>query len=123
MQGAILLNYGENIKQVESEEIRKFLHSLLFQIGIPLEGIWDTDDELKIDQKIKLRSLLAKHNIQVIDDMNGHVQVYVDELLVGEWFKCTYTLKRDLSELDRKKQLRMEMHINFWTIFEGQENQ
>jgi hypothetical protein len=121
MQGTILLNYNENVKQVEEEEKTRFLRGLLEQMGVPVEEFWTTDTSLSIDQRIKLRNILATYGIQVIDDLDGHMQVYVDKELVGEWFKSTYKLKRDLRELDPKKQLYMEMTINFWTIFEQQE--
>jgi hypothetical protein len=90
-------------------------------MGVPVQDFWTTDTVLSIDQRIKLRSILATYSIQVIDDLDGHMQVYVEKELVGEWFKSTYKLKRDLRQLDPKKQLYMEMIINCWTIFEEQE--
>lgn len=121
MQGTILLNHNENVKQVEEEEKSRFLRNLLEQMGVPVQDFWTTDTVLSIDQRIKLRSILATYSIQVIDDLDGHMQVYVEKELVGEWFKSTYKLKRDLRQLDPKKQLYMEMIINCWTIFEEQE--
>jgi hypothetical protein len=121
MQGTILLNYDENVKQVEEEEKTRFLRNLLEQMGVPLDEFWATDTALSIDQRIKLRVILTTYSIQVIDDLDGHMQIYVENKLVGEWFKSTYKLKRDLRQLDPKKQLYMEMTINFWTIFEEHE--
>ena len=120
MQGIILLSYDENVKQVEEEEKSRFLRSLLEQIGVPIQDFWTTDNTLSTDQRIKLRSILATYNIQVIDNLDGHMQVYVEQELVGEWFKSIYKLKRDLQQLDRKKQLYTELSIKYWTIFEGQ---
>ncbi len=121
MQGTILLNYNENVKQIEEEEKLSFLRNLLEQMGVTVDDFWTTGTSLSIDQRVKLRTILATYGIQVIDDLDGHMQVYVERELVGEWFKSTYKLKRDLRELDPKKQLYMEMTINFWTIFEEQE--
>lgn len=121
MKGSILLNYSENVKQVEDEEKTRFLRNLLEQMGVPLEDFWETDGALSIDQRIKLRSILATYNILVIDDQDGGLKVYVEKELVGEWFKSTYKLKTDLQQLERKKQLYMEMLVNYWTIFEEQE--
>jgi len=121
MQGTILLNYDENVKQVEEEEKSRFLKNLLEQMGVEVDSFWTTETALSIDQRIKLRSILATYMIQVIDDLDGHMQIYVQDELCGEWFKSTYKLKRDLRQLDPKKQLYMEMTINCWTIFEEQE--
>jgi len=118
MKGTLLLNYDENTRKVEEEEKNRFLYSLLEQMGIPVNEFWDGNVELSVNQRIKLRSLLATYNIQVIDDLDGHMQVYVENDLVGEWHKCNYTLKKDLRQLDPKKRLYLEMAINYWSIFE-----
>jgi hypothetical protein len=123
MKGTILLNYDGNTKQVEDEEKNRFLRSLLEQMGVPINEFWTSDDLLSINQRIKLRGLLATYQIQVIDDLDGHMQVYVEDQLVGEWNKCTYKLKRDLRQLDPRKQLYLEMEVNCWSLFEESEQQ
>lgn len=123
MKGTLLLNYDENTKQIEEEEKTRFLRSLLEQMGVPINEFWTTDNLLSISQRIKLRGLLATYQIQVIDDLDGHMQVYVEDQLVGEWYKCTYKLKRDLRQLDPRKQLYLEMEVNCWSLFEEAEQQ
>ena len=121
MKGTLLLNYDENTKQVEEEEKNKFLYTLLEQMGVQVNEFWQGEVNLSIDQKIKLRNILATYGIQVIEDLDGHMQVYVEGELVGEWHPCNYKLKKDLRQLDPKKKLYLEMHVNYWTIFEEQE--
>lgn len=123
MKGTILLNYSESTRQVEDEEKLRFLRNVLDQMGVPIQDFWVTDEPLSINQRMKLRGVLASYGVQVIDDLDGHMQVYVEGELVGEWFKCTYKLKRDLRQLDPKKQLYLEMSINCWSMFEESENQ
>lgn len=123
MQGTILLNYTDNTRQVEDEEKLRFLRGVLEQMGVPIEDFWSTDGPLSINQRIRLRGVLASYGVQVIDDLDGHMQVYVEGDPVAEWFKCTYKLKRDLRELDPRKQLYLEMSINCWSLFEESENQ
>lgn len=123
MKGTLLLNHDENTKLVEEEERNKFLYALLEQIGIPVNEFWTNDSVLTIEQRMKLRNILSTYNIQVIDDLDGHMQVYVEDDLVGEWFKCEYKLKRDLRQRDLKKQLYLEMQVNYWSIFEEQESE
>ncbi len=122
MKATILLNYNENTHKVEDEEKNRFLRDLLEQMGTPISTFWVGDElSLSIQQKIQLRKLLITYSIQVIDDNDGNVRVYVDGELVGEWHKCTYKLKRDFSQIDPKKQLFLEMTINCWTLFEEQQ--
>ena len=121
MQGIILLDYAENVRQVEEEEKTKFLMSLLEQMGVPID-FWDGSIPLSVDQKIKLRTILAKNNASVIDNAEG-LKIYVGHNLFGEFYKSTYKLKKDLSQLDPKKQIFTEMTINFWTIFEEKQKE
>lgn len=118
MKATILLNYNENTRQVENEERDNFLYSLLEKMGLPIADIWNSGEPLEISQKIKLRELLTTYNVQVIDEADGHMQVFVDRELVGEWNKCTYKLKKDLQQLDRKKQLYLEMTTDCWSVFD-----
>lgn len=120
MKGTILLNYDDNIKKVEDEEKLRFLHDMLEQMGIPISNVLDTTNSLSIEQKIKLREILTTYAIQVIDDLDGNMKIYVDNEKIGEWHKCIYKLKRDLSQLDPKKQLYLEMEVNCWSVFEEQ---
>lgn len=123
MKATILLNHNENTHQVEEEEKARYLRSLLEQMGVPVQEFWTQESTLSIDQRMKLRGLMATYGIQVIDDLDGHMQVYVEGDLVAEWFKCTYKLKRDLRELDPRKQLYLEMEVNCWSLFEEAETQ
>jgi hypothetical protein len=123
MQGTILLNYNENTKQVEEEEKARFLKGLLEQMDVPIAEIWTEDLALSIEQKIKLRAVLAAYNIQIIDDLDGNLQIYVEGERVAEWQKCIYKLKRDLSQIDPRKQLYLEMKVNCWSLFEESEQE
>ncbi len=123
MKGTLLLNYDENTRLVEEEEKLRFLHDLLQQMGIPIDEFWKDGTKLSIEQKINLRNILSTYNVQVIDDLDGHMQIYVDNEIVGEWNKCQYKLKKDLRQIDPKKRLYLEMEINCWSIFEEQENE
>jgi hypothetical protein len=121
MKGTILLNYSDNTKQVEDEEKTRFLRGILDQMSVPIGEFWIADGPLSIDQKIKLRGILASYGIQVIDDLDGHMQIYVEGEKVAEWFKCTYKIKRDLRQIDPRKQFYLEMEVNCWSVFEEEE--
>jgi hypothetical protein len=125
MKGTILLNHYENTRQVEDEEKSRFLRGLLEQTfeGTPnvvaqIAEIWGNDSVLSPAQKVKMREIMNTYHIQVIDNSDGHLKVFADGEIIGEFFKPTYKLKSDPGQLDRKKQLYMEMCVECWSVFE-----
>jgi len=128
MKGTILLNHSDNTHLVEDEEKARFLRGLLEQMfeEVPevmtkIAEIWSEDGTLSPEQKIKMRQFMNIYGIQVIDDLDGHMKIYLDGQVVGEWFKCKYKLKRDLSQIDRRRQFYLEMEVNCWSVFESTE--
>lgn len=119
MKGIILLNASDNTRQVEEEEKSAFVKSILDNIGIPMPEVWGEDGSLSIQGKIKLRGILSTYNVNVIDDKDGALTVYVEKEIVATWKKPSYILKRDLSQIDPKKKLYLEMHTEAWTVFEN----
>jgi len=118
MKATILLNHSESIKKIEEEEKTRFLKYILEQMGVPIQDFWTSDDPLSVEQRIHLRGILSSFSIQVIDDRDGLLQIYVEGEKVATFKKPTYKLKRDLSELDPKKQLYLEMTIDCESLFE-----
>ncbi len=78
MKFNVLLNYDENTRQVEEEEKSKFIKQILSQMGLPVEEFWTSDTALSAREKIKLREIISAYNIVIIDDLDGHMQIYVD---------------------------------------------
>jgi hypothetical protein len=129
MKGTILLNYSDNTRQVEDEEKARFLKVILGQcfentdVAAQIETIWSVDGPLPASQKVKLRGVLATYGIQVIDDLDGHMRIYLENELIAEWYKCTYKLKRDLRAIDPRKRVYLEMEVNCWSVFDDKEEQ
>lgn len=123
MKATILLNYNENTKKVEDEEKTRYLRNILEMMGMPIQEFWPNDEPLSVDQRMKMRGVLAKYGVQVIDDLDGHMEIYVEGEKVAEWLKSSYKLKRDLSERDPRKQLYLEMEVTCWSLFEEAEEE
>jgi|ERR1035437_4977862 hypothetical protein len=128
MQGTILLNYNENTHQVEEEEKSRFLREFLentFEsspdVSTQIKEIWDVDGPLSAPQKVKMRNILNTYNVMVIDDLDGHMKIYVDNELMAEWLKCSYKLRKDLQVTDPQKRIYLEMHVECWSVFDSQE--
>lgn len=90
-------------------------------MGIPISEVWQENTTLSINQKVQLRAMLKSFDVEILDDFNGHMQIYVANEKIGEWNKPLYVLKTDLRELDPKKRLYYEMHTDYSTIFEEPE--
>src|SRR5574337_89849 len=130
MKGTILLDYDENTRQVEEEEKARFIRGILElcfndvdEVKNQIFSIWNTDGVLNAPQKVKLRGILATYGIQVIDDLDGHLQIYLENELIAEWFKCKYKLRRDLRAIDPRKRIYLEMEVNCWSVFDDKEEQ
>lgn len=130
MKGTILLDYDENTQKVEEEEKARFLRGVLEMCFNDAENvkdqilsIWNTDGVLAVSQKVKLRGILATYGIQVIDDFDGHLQIYLENELIAEWHKCKYKLKRDLRAINPRKRVYIEMEVNCWSVFDDKEEQ
>lgn len=121
MKATILLDKNENLQKVEDEEKTRYLRGILEQMGLPIQEFWTNDGPLSIDQRMKLRGVLGTFGVQVIDDLDGHMQIYVEGEKVAEWFKSTYKMKTDLRERDPRKRLYLEMEVNCWSLFEEAE--
>ena len=119
MKGLILLSHNEDTRKVENEEKNRFLRDLLAQMGVPIDDLYPEDNSLlSVDQRIKLKNLLAAYSVQLIESHDGDLQVFVENEKVGEFYKPTYVLKRDISQKDKKKQLYLEMMIHFDSVFD-----
>lgn len=123
MKATILLNHTENTREVENEEKSRFLRSILEETGVPVQEFWETDEILSVEQRIKLRNIFSIYDIQVIDDLDGRMQIYVGKEVIAEWHKPLYKLKRNLGELDPRKQLYLEMSVEYWSLFEETNDQ
>ncbi len=56
-------------------------------MGVPINELWHADQDLSVEDKIKLRGILSTYNIKTIDDSDGHLQMFVDGELIAEWNK------------------------------------
>lgn len=128
MKGTILLNHNENTRRVEEEEKFRFLRGLLVQmfedvaaVVAQIDEIWTDETNLTIDQKIRMRQFMNTYGLQVIDDGDGNMKVFLESQLIGEWFKSKYKLKQDLAQIDRKKRFYLEMEVNCWSVFDSTE--
>jgi hypothetical protein len=111
----------EDAKSVEEEERNLFLKETLSKIGVPLEEVWP-DILLTVEQKIKLRILLGKLDIEIVEDGDRGYEIYHQNNLLSKWNKPKFLLRKDNKAKSLNKRLFFEMIINTWSVFEGDEN-
>jgi len=112
----------EDAKKTEQEELQNFIHSLLSEINLPINDIWPEEGLLSINQKIYLKNLLAKFNINIISSDCDDTLIYVDKDLIATWKKPRYILKTDPSEINQAKKIFLEMIIEYESVFEQKES-
>lgn len=110
----------EDAKKVENEESNIFIRSILEQIGVPLNDVWP-DIELSVKQKVLLRDLLFKLDIEIIDNFDREYEIYCGDNLLAKWNKPKFILREDKKARSPNKRLYYEMVINTWSVFDQQE--
>lgn len=121
MQYKILLDRNEKTRDVEVQEQSRFIKSLIEALDIPIED-WDTEEPLSFEGKLNLKKTFQKYNINIINDGDSNIKVFVNSDLVGEWFKPKYKLKEDFSKINPKERLYYEMEVNCWSMFDEETN-
>lgn len=116
MQYSILLDRNENTKEVEIQEQSRFVKSILEALQVPIE--WDPEEPFSVETKRKFIKDLDNYKINIIDDMNGGMKIYVESDVIAEWKKPLFKLKQDKSQIDPKKQLYISMEVDFWSLFD-----
>jgi hypothetical protein len=107
----------DDAKIVEEEERNLFIKSVLKEIGVPLEEVWP-DISLTVEQKIRLRILLNKLEIEIIDDGDRGYEIYHNDIKLGKWIKPKFILREDNKARSLSKRLFFEMVTNTWSVFE-----
>lgn len=111
MEYIVLLASNAHLPTVEAEEQTRFILSVVEALEIPFE--WDSNEQMTVLDKIRLRKFLKQYNISILDDLDGGVKIYSGNEKIAEWKKAAYKLKEDLQQIDPKKKLYIEMKCKF----------
>jgi len=119
MRYTILLKRNENTKNIEMQEQSRFIKTILEALEVGID--YKSEEPLSIEDKVKMRKSLEFYGITIIEIFDGSLKIFAEKELIAEWKKPTYKLKQDFSQVDPKNKLYMEMNIEFWTVFEQNE--
>jgi hypothetical protein len=128
------MNWGKEVLAADRESARQiaaqyqfaWIKNVLLQCGLELSDCFPESnnvDDMTIEQKIKLRKVLNFNELLVLDDKDGGVIIYLEKHIIGEWKKPKYELHEDFSQLDPKRKLYTCINIEFWSVFDDEENE
>lgn len=127
----ILSNHDE-WKVIIEQQKSEFVFWILESMGLPqddlskcftLENGTVTNEAVTVQHRIELKKLCSRYEIDIIDDMDGGVKIYINnESLVAEWKKPSIRLRHDHNRINPAERLYMEINIDWWTIFEGSDD-
>jgi hypothetical protein len=113
----------DDFSTAETEEKELFIKDVLTKIGIPLEGVWPEDRLETVEDKIEFRKLMDFYNVDILDDGDRGVKIYVNDDVIAEWKKPKYILRTDYQARRPVDRIFYEMIINFWSMFEGDDDE
>ena len=66
---------------------------------------------------------MDKFSISVIDNKDKTFDVYLEKDKIASWLKHWVELKKDFSEINPKRRIYVEIHLECWSIFEQKEDE
>jgi len=110
MKQVYLLNISSNKEEFEQEEKNKFLKTILEVLEFKTDSLFE---ENTVENKIKIKNLLSKNNLKIADE-DDYI-VFFENQEIARMKKPFYKIKKDLSELDRKNQVYIEVTVEYET--------
>ena len=123
-----------NFREVEEEWKYEFIIYVFQGMGMPAELLEqyfpESYEDFGISQKKELKKFLNKEGIVIIDDCDGGLKFYMDQVrsenniehvLIATWKKCRFNYREDPKEIDPAKKIYVEVVADPWVIFEEEE--
>lgn len=107
----------EDVKFTENEQKNIFIRTIINNIGIDIDEVWENGSELDPEKKLALFRLLEKYDIQIIDDGDRGYKIYVDDSCIGEWFKPRVQHRVDPRALKLSSKLYAEIKFKTGSLF------
>jgi hypothetical protein len=127
MKQVILSDFGDH-KIAADEAKYEFTIYVLSNCGIPdseIEKCFPDGGFLDFEakHKINLRELLAKHQVTIIDNGDGEMEIFVGSEMIARWEKCKFVLKKSHPKAHKPEELYIEIHAEYWTSFDEDDNE
>lgn len=121
MPEQIIFSDRNTCKSVISDLKNLWVKSILEQTGLEkISNCYSDSEEWQeqtIEQKALLRKTLHENDIVIIDEDETCI-IYVQNEPIAKWEKAEYILKRDFSQIDKSKQMYVEIKIKYSSVFD-----
>lgn len=127
MKYSVIANYDpKSISEAIEEEKLQFLVFVLDSMGVELDGCFPdplNPANITADHRSKLAELLNKFAISIIDNKDKTFDIFLEKDKIASWLKHWIELKKDFSEINPKRRIYVEIHLECWSIFEQKEDE
>jgi hypothetical protein len=107
----------DDVKETEEWVRNVFARETLEKMGLPLDEIWPAEEELTVEHKAELRVLLAQYDVDILDDGDRGLIIYVENDVVAELMKPRYRMHKDIKARRASQRLFYEMMVKYKTLF------
>ena len=91
---------------------------------LPLDNIFPEGSSIydfTLENKISLKELCKKYNLEIVDFSDGSQDIFLDGQKIGFWKRPKFKYKKDLTIMDKKKQLYAIIFVDCWSVFDEEE--
>lgn len=127
MKYSVITNFNnKDILEAVEEEQLQFIVAVLQSMNVPIENCFPEVLNPKLinqEHKNNLKDILEKYNISIIYYADKTFDIFLERDKVASWFKYWVELKKDLSNPIPDKRIYVEIHLECWSVFEGENNE
>lgn len=121
MNFVVLANRHDYRKVIEELKY-EFTSDIINKLELPEDEVNEclpnNFSDFDVNKKIKLRNLLGKFNVNIIDDKDGGIKIYVENEQIAEWKKCFIRIKQNPAALNISEKVFVEIHVDCSSVFE-----
>lgn len=128
MRLKVVANRSE-AKEVALKVRFQWVKDILLSTGADFTDIFpESEDELltyndmSIIQKAKLRKVLEQNKINIVDNHDGSLLIYLENDVIAEWKIPNFKLHFDRNELNPQKRWYIEIEMDYWSVFDEEED-
>lgn len=104
----------DDVKETEKWIKNAFCRESLEKMGLPLDEIWP-EEELSVDEKTDLRVMLAHFDVDILEDGDRGLKIFVENQVVAELLKPRYVMHKDFKVRRASQKLFYEMKVKYKT--------
>lgn len=110
-----------NAKEVTEKVRFQWMKNVLQNMGIEWGDSLESDDpgNLSILQRAQIRRILEQNkNLEIADDHDGGIVIYVEKEPIARWEKPYYRLHHDQTEINHQKRWYISIQVSCWSVFD-----